>query len=93
MNPSLRDGRVVFASHDGGCHVYEPLDVPPPGGQHGASEPVHCPHIMLDPVWAHCAGGSTLYIERAGGWCSWRVSGNPRPPGGGPPWPGTDGTS
>ncbi len=56
MNPYHPTLGMIFASADGGCHVYPRSSTPRPPGQFPPPQPVECPPLLQAPQWGHCPG-------------------------------------
>ena len=80
---SWRDGHTLgslYASANGGCHVYPSDDVERPPGMMPPAKEVQCPPLMLAPEWGLCTDASTLATTAEGDACICSPSGNPPPP-------------
>jgi hypothetical protein len=71
---------VIFASDNGGCHVYLSDDVQRSPGMRPPAAEIRCPPSMLVPEWGHCAGDATMATTDSGDICACRPNGNPPPP-------------
>lgn len=83
LNPSDREGRIIYALPDDRCAVQVPYEGPPvqlpPGVTPRAFEEVDCPPAMDDPAWDNCT--DRLAFDEGSSKCFCVSSfGNPPPP-------------
>lgn len=69
LNGRHPDRGWIYASADGGCHVYLNDGKERPPGSFPASAPVECPPDMLAAEWGYCIGPGTVTSNDKGTEC------------------------
>jgi hypothetical protein len=59
----------IYASADGGCHVYPADSTPRPPGSFPPPTAIDCPEAMLAPEWGWCTGAGTVQENEKGDEC------------------------
>jgi hypothetical protein len=80
----------IYASADGGCHVYPKDDTPRPPGSYPPAQEIDCPPEMLAVEWGWCTGAGTVQSNDKGDECICSPGeGDPPAPAFRMPCPGT----